>query len=263
MNYSKRIAENLNLLDRLASRRFSNQTLAEEACVYTLEKMEEEQGRRLAGYDGRARFSSYFAAVALRLFEDFSRTKFGRRRPPAWLQKLGGVWLQIYTLLCLERHEMMAAVEIMISRHRLSRATSEHMGHTIKSNVTNCGSHQGQEVHMDEEEQTDQDCDPVAEHLDQQQKKLFFQALFQIVTSESPATNHATFPSLQNLAMNLSGQEKILLKLCYQDGLPISEAGRMVGLSSNQIHGKMRRLFSRLRNEFTKAGLSEEIAAFF
>ncbi len=52
-------------------------------------------------------------------------------------------------------------------------------------------------------------------------------------------------------------EEKLLLKLCYQDGLGVTEAGAMLGMSRFQVHGRMRRLLARLQEEFARCGLAE------
>ncbi len=259
MDYTPRIPEHLALLDRLAARRFNNATLAEEAALFALEKLNEDNGRRLNSYDGRCRFRSYFAAVVVRLLEDFSRQRFGRKRAPAWLQRLGGLWLRLYTLLCLERYDMVAAVEIMNTRHQLSRPSSEEMAQTIKQQVSDCGAPQGQEVELTEEHGNDTDQEP-EQDLHRQQQQKFFQALFHLSTTDQPLPQQfQTFPALKDLQIEINGQERMLLKLCYQDGLTVTEAGRLLGLASNQVHGKMRRLLNRLRQAFSNAGLVQEI----
>ena len=48
----------------------------------------------------------------------------------------------------------------------------------------------------------------------------------------------------------------MLLKLCYQEGLGVTEAGRMLGLTRFQAHGRMRRLLERLKAEFSRTGLA-------
>ncbi len=60
----------------------------------------------------------------------------------------------------------------------------------------------------------------------------------------------------------LSGQEKVLLKLCYQDGIAVSKAGAMVGLTPSQTHGKMRRLLERIRTILTESGVASSLKPF-
>jgi DNA-directed RNA polymerase specialized sigma24 family protein len=57
----------------------------------------------------------------------------------------------------------------------------------------------------------------------------------------------------------LSPEERLLLKLCHRDGLSVSEAGRMLGLNRFQTHGRLRRLYSRIREAFELHGLAEEL----
>jgi len=57
----------------------------------------------------------------------------------------------------------------------------------------------------------------------------------------------------------LKAEERLLLKMWYQDGLNITVAGRLLGYNRNQVHGRMRRLLRRLRCEFEKIGIDKEL----
>ena len=61
------------------------------------------------------------------------------------------------------------------------------------------------------------------------------------------------------LEISLSPDERLLLKLCYQDGLTVAKAGEMLGMSRFQAHGKKRRLMARLKEELERTGLDQEL----
>ncbi len=64
---------------------------------------------------------------------------------------------------------------------------------------------------------------------------------------------------MNQLEICLSPEEKLLLKLCYQDGLGVAKAGEMLGLSRFQVHGKKRRLMARLKEELERTGLAQDL----
>jgi hypothetical protein len=59
--------------------------------AYILEKLQDEDFRRLRGYvaDGRAEFSTWLAVVTRRLCEDFRRQRYGR--PQSHTTEVAGV----------------------------------------------------------------------------------------------------------------------------------------------------------------------------
>ncbi len=57
-----------------------------------MDKLAEEDWRRLRAFTGQSTLTTYIGALSLRLLEDFARIRFGRVKPPSWVQRLGGIW---------------------------------------------------------------------------------------------------------------------------------------------------------------------------
>lgn len=72
----------LGSFERLARQRFRDETLAQEAVDYVLDKLQEDAWRRVRAHRGTARLETYLQTVAARLLEDFARRRFGRVRVP-------------------------------------------------------------------------------------------------------------------------------------------------------------------------------------
>jgi DNA-directed RNA polymerase specialized sigma24 family protein len=197
------------------------------------------------------------------LLEDFSRKRFGRRRPPKWLANLGGNWLRLYKLLCLERLDLIEAVAVVEQSSTWSgKGNPEQAAWLIKQEVVDCGSHQGLEIQGD-----DETLDEAAVPLGQEQQERFevkerrevFRLLFLALTDLDEHLVGNNLTSLGKVRVELSSEEKLMLKLCFQDGLNTTVAGKMLGYNRHQIHGRMRRLLARIRAEFEQAGLDQAI----
>jgi DNA-directed RNA polymerase specialized sigma24 family protein len=248
----------------ISKRRFANETLAEEAALYVLEKLEQDNWRRLKEFQNRSSFKTFLSSLTFRLLEDFSRKKFGRVRAPLWVQKLGGIWNLLFTFLCLERLSPQDAIEHTIVRMpALETQDIENAAWEIREKIIDCGTHQSQDVEFDEEmvmEEQGNPHSPIQSNLESQEKILLFSALFkQLFNNCKEAPPESAVTALDEIPISLSSEERLLLKLCYRDGVRVTEAGRMLGYKRFQIHGKMRRLLSRLRNTFQKAGVDEII----
>lgn len=264
IDWKETILANWQLLNRLAVRRFGYGSLAEEAALAVMDQLLADDARRLQGYEGRASAAAYLASVSWRLLEDFSRKRYGRRRAPLWIRTLGGVWLTLYTLLCLERLDIMEAVAIIRQRQAGDGDTDpEAAAWTIRQQVLDCGAHQGLEVAYEEELAVADDTPGLVgeqvERLERRERKELLAMLFRILTDAPEETVEQNSGRLSLLAIRLSPEERLLLSLVFRDELPVARAGAMVGLNRHQVHGRLRRLLERLRSELRQAGLDREI----
>ncbi len=252
------------MINNLAKRRFRSTGLAEEASLFVLEQLAENNWKRLKNFSAESSFKTYLSSVTFRLLEDFSRKKFGRKRPPGWIKKLGGIWLDLFRLLCLQRIDLTEAVERAAQVFTTeTKEDIEEKGLTLLEKVVDCGAHQAQEVSIDEArtvEQAGRSQVSQDQRIEHQEKHLLFQAIFRDILATGD--EQKVFSSSQkatNIGIELQAEERLLLKLCYQDGLSVTAAGRMLGRNRNQVHGRLRRLLARLRHEFEKMDLDDEL----
>ncbi len=266
-DYKDAILAQWSLINTMAVRRFSD-PLAEEAALYVLEKLQDDDCRRLRAHDGRASLPTFIGIVTSRLLEDFARKKFGRLRPPVWLRKLGGTWLLLYDFLCRQRLTSADAVEMALERTTAERKRLEEAARTILARITDCGRHQALEVELSEEEMhpeknnqgpgTDQE-----EQMTAAERRLFFSLLLGVELGRNrEETLDRLLPALRK-TLCLSPEERLLLQMIYRDEISVREACVLLGLNVNQIHGRLRRLLTRLRNDLEKAGLAEDLRLLF
>ncbi len=269
----KGITVHWSLINRLASRRFGDTSLAEEAALFVLDRLEENDCARLQAFSGKSSFSTYIASVSIRILEDFARKKFGRVRPPGWLKALGGLWTVLFHLLCLERLRVPDAVETVIARGVFrDRDEIETAAWSILERIVHCGKHQGLEVSIDEVAGTQNNKDDFfhcssslsepEKWLQEDEQRTFLHLLFHETLDMDDHALDDIPRRLKNLSkqsIELSTEDKLLLQLCFKDNFSVSSAGKMLGLNANQVHGRLRRLLSRMREEFTRQGISDDL----
>jgi len=252
-------------INSMAARRFGEGVLAEEAALAVIEGLRADNWHRVRAYDERASFATFVRTLTARLLEDFARKRFGRLRPPFWITSFGGIWVKLFTALCLERLPLGSAVEVVLQRQMTAKKSEiEAAACQLLERIPDCGMHQGLEVSFNEEENVtdDRPDGPLGpDHAaEEQQKRELFEAIFQLILGETEfRVADALLVKLNRLAIQLSPEEKLLIKLCYQDGLGVAQAGDMLGLNRFQVHGKKRRLLARLKQEFDRTGLAEDL----
>jgi len=260
MQEKDRVFAELGTINRLAARRFSSPALAEEAALFVLESLERDDWQRVRSHSGHAPFAVYLASLTWRLLEDFARRRFGRRQAPAWVRALGGVHLLLFRLLCLERLGLLEAVELTAQRQHLPiLAEIESAAHGILEKIVDCRAHQGLEVDLDEAGQSVRDCTPFTRFEDED-RDCFLESVFAgVFDREDNDRRTATHAALGRLRLDLAPEERLLLKMCYQDGLSVTRAGELLGLGRHQVHGRLRRLLSRIGDALTRAGIADEL----
>lgn len=255
-------------INRMAARRYGEGALAEEAALAVIEGLQADDWHKVRAFDEQATFTTYVRSLIARLLEDFARKRFGRVRPPLWVRTFGGIWEKLFTALCLERLSVGEAVEVVLQRQIVAEKSDiEDAAYQLLGRIPDCGRHQGLEVAFDDGDCAEGNCaggnyvESKADcTLEEQQKVELFAAIFQLVLGEEElVVSDTLLQKLSRLHICLSPEERLLLKLCYQDGLGVAKAGEMLGMSRFQVHGKKRRLMARLKEELERIGLADDL----
>jgi RNA polymerase sigma factor (sigma-70 family) len=125
-------------------------------------------------------------------------------------------------LLCIERQSNNDVTEQMADDSKNPDIVEEAIW-LIKEEVTDCGRPLRPTI-------IQSDSEPLDTH-----------------TPEAQLINKETKARID--ALNLNSQERLLLRLIYQEGISVSKAGRMLGLNVNQVQSKHRRLLIKIRQE--------------
>ena len=265
-DWKKKTVEQWEQINRVAIRRFGDNSLAEEAALAVMDGLEVNDWQRLRVYSGKASFSSFVRVLTVRLLEDFARTRFGRVRPPLWVKSLGGIWSKLFTALCLERLKVGEAVEVVFQRqYNAAKKDIEDAAYSLLGRIPDCGTDRGYEVTYDEiyHGEIVSEVSPQGEQVEEDERRQMLQYLFQVILGrDEKEISEDGVKKFQSLRIQLQAQEKMLLKLCFQDGLGVAAAGRMLGQTRYQAHGKMRRIMARIRREFERTGIDQELLLF-
>jgi RNA polymerase sigma factor (sigma-70 family) len=252
-------------IDRAAVRRFGKNTFAEEAALAVMERLKADDWKSVRSFSGKSTFSTYLRVLTGRMLEDFARSRFGRVRPPSWVKVLGGVWSKLFSALCLERLQVAEAVEVVYQRQKASSKDEiEDAAYSLLSRIPGCGREQGLEVTYDENfPAASSGKSGIESGLEEKELREVLAVILDLEGEEGVVLPGERFAGLKKVRIDLQPEEKLILRLCFQDDLSVVAAGRMIGLNRNQAHGKMRRLLARIRRAFEQSGLDRELQLYF
>ncbi|WP_372759032.1 hypothetical protein [Litorivivens sp.] len=247
-------------LERQAKHRFIEPVTAEEASTFVLEKLAEEDWARCKTYRGNAKPTTFLFSLSARLLEEFSRQRYGRARPPQWLEQQGETWVRLWRALCLERH----TTESVVARHsQHDPGVIRNIIRTIKARLPWCGA-----VNL-----------PVPEaYLGNDESLMpataFDDCLEQHCLEESLATLSAllgdddAFVDVHHdaierarAALTLDDESLLMLKMHFQDGLNFSTIARALGVPNHQPGRQIKRSLQQIHTALATAGLHLRSAA--
>jgi DNA-directed RNA polymerase specialized sigma24 family protein len=267
---SQATLKQLTRIEAQARRRLRDPTLADEAVNFVLDRLQANDWQRVRLYQGRASFETFLATVTARLLEDFLRHRFGRVRIPDWVRARGALWQLIFRLLCMERRTVPEAVQIAAESapEGRDRQMVEAAAQAIRVRVPNCGAPGPMQTDATDLDTLPQDPEavgtrtagsPDAQVLEDEQVALLQTLGERLLGQSAPQTPDRALSSTVAAELKdrlrLGSEERLLLKLVFEDGFNVTAAGAMLGYNAHQAHGRLRRLLQRVRTVLEGAGI--------
>ena len=255
----QKVMDQWDLINCLAARRFQKEETAEEAALYVLDMLARNNWQKLRGYQGRSKFSTYLSSIVYRLLEDYARAKFGRLTPPKWVKELGGIWLLLFRLFCLERFSFQdGLVQAGLLRPDIDEQTINASAEHLLAEIPTCGKSVQQQEYDDTVITDRQEKESHAP--ENRENELITVALGKQIFGEKQSDEEQQIiGKLIRNKLELKPEEQLLLKLRFREGLSIEDIGKMLGLNRFQINGRIRRTIEKIKVHFKNAGCEEEL----
>jgi RNA polymerase sigma factor (sigma-70 family) len=261
---SRQVFAHWDLVNMLARKRFREEYLVLESVNFVLERLQENNWERVRKHTGSGSMKAYLNRVIQRLLHDFARKKFGRKQQPKWLDAQPPFWKKVHRLLCLERFSVQDVMQLLgeeVPGGRTDSSLREAIT-VIRTKDRDCGrsltiteSVSLQDVPEPSVKGTN--GDELARHCD------LVEMVYRHLTDKEPDAPEAT--PLTAAAQVLSGdlvlesEERLLLRMIFEDGMKVTQAGRMLGLSAHAIHGQLRRLLARIKAAMEQSALADAL----
>ena len=258
-------------LERMAARRFVQPVLAEEACTAMLEALSEDDWAALHRFSGKSAPTTFAYAVAGRAMEDFARRKFGRPRPPQWLQAMGQAWVRLWQMLCLERQWPETIKNRLASEFRdglIGDAIRE-----IKKRIPRCGEPGFSECCVSElglDSLPDDKGATLDASFHKAQREQALTLMATLLNANPNAADPSSCPSNEEEALaalaasvSLSEDDRLLLALHYEDGLASRRIAELTGSSAATVQRRLQALRQRLHVALADMGVTDNGEATF
>jgi RNA polymerase sigma factor (sigma-70 family) len=212
--------------------------------VYVLEGLKADDYRRLRAFSGKSAPGTFWYAVVNRLIMDFSRAKFGRKRIPKAVSRLGEWAEYVYRLLCWRRFSMAEAFEWAKMAGFFSGEYAEFEEESAPIRDAPCPEHP-RFFSLDDENTTKNPGYPGPNPLEA------------LIESLDAARKQKAVEVLRRETALLSETDRLLVRLRFGDDLSAAAAGKATGLTPDQARRRLKSLLSRFRERLLAEGIRE------
>ncbi|MGD8570263.1 MAG: hypothetical protein PVJ39_19405 [Gammaproteobacteria bacterium] len=272
----------LQKLDQLAARRFGAGGLAEEASSYVIEQLSADNWDKLSSFKGNCKPETFLHTVTANYLEEFSRKRFGRPRPPEWLKRQGELWVQVWKLVCLERQMIQSVIDHLSGQTLREPGFIQHIITTVKARLPWCGDSNREIMLETKNDSDDPDYDP-SHHIAHEQTPddeltenafgdllLMLSGLFAnpvnqdhfgdvaMSSAGKMAGNHVHILQSLQQKIDLTDEERVLLRMIYQDGMKKSAAAKALGMQEHLPGRILKRALGKINLAFQEVGFDME-----
>ncbi len=235
----------------LSGEQSRNMEMAEEARSFVCEKLAEDDYRRLRNYDPArgAKPETYFNALVKRLLSKFFEETKGRYKPPKWLLRQDNFLLTlIHKHLCWEKmpeHDVTEYLRTSAFGNRNPSFIREAI-QIIQDKYPDCGESAPPEI---ENADPADSVTPETQLIRKEKQKIIRAILLGPDDDASPSV----FPVIRTIQENIRQQfnptkeQRLFLRMIYQDGIGIADTGKKLGWTKYKAQGQIKSLRKKLR----------------
>jgi RNA polymerase sigma factor (sigma-70 family) len=215
-----------DLIRHVARRHRLRTEEAEEFSSYVWLKMVEGEQRIFRGFRGRCSLRTFLTTVVHRLFLDFRNQAWGKWRSCAEARRLGENAVELDRLISRDGHSLESALEIL-QRRRGIASHAELLAFAGRIRARQRPRQEGEEaLHVL----------PSATRADER-----------ILEREGMAELRKATGSLARALRKLSGQDRMILRMRYQDGLTVRKIASVLGIDDRRLYRRLEQCLARLR----------------
>lgn len=239
------LVDNLESVERALQsvkrrRSFSHEDTEELRSIVFLKLIDRDYAV-IRGFRGHSRFSTYLTRVVERLALDYRIKKWGKWRPSRSARRLGGVALQLDTLISRDGRSAAEAVETVYTIHH-GAMTREHLEELAdRLPVRRCRRFESSDTlrHVAADEKADD----------------------LIWRSEKDRFTANAARELATLVGTLPSEEQLILRLRFERGITISRIATELGLEQRPLYRRVGRCLRTLRRGLEAQGICRELIA--
>jgi len=196
----------------------------------------------LRRFQGRSSLRTYLTVVIHRLFLDYRIRLWGKWRPSAEAKRLGAVAIALERLIVRDGWSFEQAVEVLRTNHGVDESRDELYALHVKLSP----------------------CAPTRHFISQDAARDVPSPTpapdDNLIRAERDFLENRVSLALERARQDLEPEERLILKMRFDDAVPVSEIARALHLNQKRLYRTIDRIFERLRTSLMGDGISAEDA---
>ncbi len=236
LQHQKVIGDVIHFISR---RQHLDTEAGEDFASYVHVKLLENDSAILRKYRGESGIKSFLFTVIQHLFQDYRHHKWGKWRTSAMARRLGSTAELLETLLVRDGHRFDQAAEIIRTNHRI-QISLEELRRLASLLPVREKPRRVDDSHLETR--------PTGDSADQ---SLRYREWFLLAQETSGV--------LARALKTLDSEDRVILKMSFWDGLPVSGIARLLNLKQKPLYRRIDKLLRQLRGSLQSEGVGPEV----
>jgi RNA polymerase sigma factor (sigma-70 family) len=235
----------LQKIETVCRRHFSAENDANECFVFVIDHLSSENYKRLRAFKGKSKLNTYLYTLVNSLVVDFRRKKYGRRRIPAAVRRLGQWAEAAYRLICWQRFSVDDAFGFLQVDGLFEGSYERFRKEIAPIQNAPCREAPGFQS-MD---------NPAGGRS--QPAAVQSNPLESIIKKLDHEKRRNAIAIIRETTGKLPEDDQLLIRLIYGSNHSVRAAANIVGRSTSAVRKRMKKLFNSFRENLLAAGIRE------
>ncbi len=236
----------LGKIETVCRRHFSAENDQNECYVFVIDSLKADNYKRLRAFKGKSKLNTYLYSLINSLVIDFRRKKFGRRRIPAGVVKLGKWAEAVYRFVCWQKFSFDDAYDFLRVDGLFTGSYIEFIKETEPIRKAPCRENPAfQSIDETRENSLKNINDDGANPLDFLIQRLDRERRIKALKLIREAT------------AELSENDQLLVRLVYGSDQSVSVAAKVIGLPASTAGKRLKSLLTKFREKLLAEGIRE------
>jgi RNA polymerase sigma factor (sigma-70 family) len=236
----------LEKIEAVCKRHFSAENDQNECYVFVLDSLKADDFRRLRAYKGKSKLSTYLYILINSLVIDFRRKRYGRRRIPSAVLKLGKWAETVYRLVCWQRFSVDDAYEFLRIDGLYEGSYDQFMQAIVPIRNAPC-----------RENPTFKSIDDLVGDPIQKMEDAGTNPLESLIQKLDRNRRINALKVIRETTQKLPEKDQLLVRLVFGSQQPVQAAAKIIELSTSAARKRLKSVLIKFRERLLAAGIRE------
>lgn len=239
-------SEILERIEATCKRHFSNENDQSESYLFILDSLKADDFKRLRAFKGKSKLTTYLYSLINSLIIDFRRKRYGRRRIPAAVAKLGAWAEAVYRLVCWQKFTYDDAYDFLQVEGLFEEPYERYIEEIGPIRKAPC-----------RENPSFQSLDEVSTNAHEKMDEPTSNPLEILIGKLDHQRRVKTLKIIQATTATLSQEDQMLVRLVYGSELPVKAAAEIIGFSASSARRRLKGILNQYREQLLSEGIRE------